>query len=430
MKIALINIQKIGDNKDYNGGFGTTFQVGKSFLARVLKGIRLSGEHFPLMTYGYLAAIFKKNGHEVVVLTNKLPVGFDLVIMHCSLVRHNLEINFLKQIREKTKTKIGVIGPFASVKPELFLKYVDFIIAGEPEEAAFKIKNPDSLSGIVESKPVMDLDSLPFPDWSVFPIEKFGYKPTITKKPFTFIQGSRSCAHICDYCPYKVFGPYRERSAKNVLEEIEQLVKQYNIRGFMFRDPCFSLNRKRTIAIVEGIIKRKIKIQWGCETRLDSLDPELLDLMYKSGFRAVKVGIESTNPEILKMQKRKPIEVAHQEEIIKLCHKKGIRVIAFYIIGLESDTRGSILETIKYAKKLNTDFANFTICTPIPGTDYYEQIKDRIYEKDWEKFDNFHPVFRHNNITAAQLRSFQEKAIVSYYMRPKFIFQHLIRKLR
>ena len=198
----------------------------------------------------------------------------------------------------------------------------------------------------------------------------------------------------------------------------------------MFRDPCFSLNRKRTIEIAEGIIKSKIKIEWGCETRLDALDPELLDLMYESGFRAVKVGIESTNLEILKQQKRKPIEVAYQEKIIKLCQSKGIRVIAFYIIGLEGDTKRSIVETVRYAKRLNTDFANFTICTPIPGTEYYEQIKDRISEKDWEKFDNFHSVFKHNNLSAHELRNFQEKAIVSYYMRPKFILKHLMRKLR
>ena len=86
--------------------------------------------------------------------------------------------------------------------------------------------------------------------------------------------------------------------------------------------------------------------------------------------------------------------------------------------------------TIKYAKKLNTDFANFTICTPIPGTEYYEQIKDRIYENNWEKFDNFNPVFKHNNLSAGELRRFQEYALVSYYVRPKFILKHIMRKLR
>jgi len=430
MKIALINIQIKGDNKDYNAGFGTTFQVGNSLAARILKKIRLSGEEFPLISYGYLAAIFKKNGHIVKIFTNEIPDGFDLAIMHCSLIRNKLEVDFLRRIREKTNIKIGLIGPFPSVKPELFLNYADFIISGEPEDASSKIKDQYSLSGIIESRPVMDLDALPFPDWSVFPVKKFGYRPTITRRPFIFLQSSRSCSYVCNYCPYKVFGPYRERSPGNVIEEIEHIVKKYGIRGFMFRDPCFSLNKKRAIDIAEGIIKKGINVEWGCETRLDNLDPELLELMFKSGLRAIKVGIESASSDILRKQNRKPVGLSHQEKIIQFCRKRGIRVIAFYIIGLEGDTRQSIMDTVKYAKRLNTDFANFTICTPIPGTEYYEQVKNRIYEKDWEKFDNFHSVFKHANISGDDLRSLQEKAIVSYYARPKYILEYLIRKLR
>jgi radical SAM superfamily enzyme YgiQ (UPF0313 family) len=105
-------------------------------------------------------------------------------------------------------------------------------------------------------------------------------------------------------------------------------------------------------------------------------------------------------------------------------------VLALYQLGLEEDTKESILKTIAYAKKLNTDFANFTICTPIPGTEYYEEIKERIYEKDWEKFNNFYPVFEHKNLSAQELLSLQEKAIVSYYIRPKLIFRHLLRSLK
>lgn len=430
MKICLLNIQKEGDNKDYNGGFGTTFQVGKSFLARLLEKKRYGGEYFPLMSYGYLAAIFKKNGHTVDVLTNEVPKDSDLVIIQCSLVRHNLELDFIRRIKKETNAKIGLIGPFVSVKPEIFLNYADFIIQGEPEEAALKMKDEKIPKGIVKSNPVMNLDTLPFPDWSVFPIEKFSYKPIITKKPFTFIQGSRGCVYTCNYCPYKVFGFYRERSVNSVIDEIEYLVKNYNIKGLMFRDPCFSLNKKRVAEIAYEIIKRGIKIEWGCETRLDKLDEELLKVLYKSGLRAIKVGVESVDSEILKSQKRKPIDMNHQERIIKFCDKIGIKVIAFYLIGLENDTKESIRNTIKYAKKLNTDFVNFTICTPIPGTEYFEQIKDKIYEKDWEKFDNFHPVFKHKNLSTEDLRKFQENAIVYYYIRPRFILKYIMRKLK
>lgn len=430
MKITLLNIQKPGDNKDYNSGFGTTFRVGDSFLARLLEKKRSSEECFPLLSYGYLAGIFKKNGHIVNVLTNEAPKDSDLVIIQCSLIRHNLEIEFIKRIRSETNSKIGLVGPFVSVRPDIFKDYADFIIQGEPEETAFKMSNGHIPEGIIKSNPIINLDSLPFPDWSIFPIESFSYKTLLPKKPFTFIQSGRGCVYTCNYCPYKVFGLYRERTVGNVIDEIESLVEKYNVESLMFRDPCFSFNKKRTVDIANGILKKGIKIEWGCETRLDNLDKSLLDLLYKSGLRVIKVGIESLESNILKRLKRKPIETEHQEQIIKFCSKKGIKVVAFYIIGLEDDTEKSIRKTIKYAKRLNTDFANFTMCTPIPGTEYYEQIKDRIYEKDWEKFDNFHPVFRHNNLSADELRELQEDAIVSYYIRPKLIFKHLARKLR
>lgn len=430
MKITLLNIQKAGDNKDYNGGFGTTFQVGSSFFAKILEKKRASCEFLPLMSYGYLASIFRKNGHTVEVLTNEIPKDANLIIIQCSLVRHNLEIDFIKRIKENTTSKIGLVGPFPSVKSDSFSAYVDFIIQGEPEDIAFKITDKYIPEGVVKSNPIIDLDSIPFPAWDVFPIEHFSYLTLFPKKPFIFIQGSRGCVYGCNYCPYKVFGLYRERSVENVLAEIESLIEKYGIKSLMFRDPCFSFNKKRAALIADEIIKRRIKIEWGCETRLDSLDIGLLDLLYSSGLRAIKVGIESVDSNILKLQKRKHIEKEHQEKIIKYCDRKGIKIVAFYIIGLENDTRESIERTIRYAKKLNTDFANFTICTPIPGTEYYEQIKDRIYETNWENFDNFHPVFKHKNLAADELRKLQEHAIVSYYIRPKFVFKHFLRKLR
>lgn len=430
MKITLLNIENTGDNKDYNGGFGTTFQVGNSLGAKFIERLRFSGECIPLISYGQLAGIFKQNGHTVNVMTNEIPRDSDLVIIQCSLIRHKLEIDFIKRIRRETASKIGLIGPFVSVRPDIFANYANFIIKGEPEDVALGIKDSHIPEGVIESHPIMDLDSLPFPDWSVFTIEKFSFKPTIMRRPFTFIQTGRGCVYSCNYCPYKVFGLHRERSPQNIVDEIKHLVEKYNIQGLMFRDPCFTFNRDRAVEIAIKITERNIDIEWGCETRLDRLDIELLELLYKSGLRTLKVGIESAEPAILKQQKRKSVDISHQEKILRYCDKKGIRVGAFYILGFEEDTKASIMKTIKFAKELNTDFASFTICTPIPGTDYYEQKKSEIFEEDWEKFDNFHSVFKHKNLTPEELRKLQEFAIVSYYLRPRFILKHLIRGLK
>lgn len=428
MKVALLNIFEQGDNKDYNGGFGTTFQVGNSFLSKVLQKVRSKGEYFPIVSYGYLAAILKQNGHEVKYVENKVPKGFDLVIMHVSPIRHNKEIQFLKKIRKNRKVKVGLTGPFASVKPELFKKYSDFIIVGEPEQVVATIKDGHIPKGVVKSEAIQDLDTLPYPDWSIFEHEKFSYSPIIPETPFTFILSSRGCAYGCPYCPYKVFGQYRCRDPIKVVDEIEHLQKTYGVKGIMFRDPMFSLNPEKTKVMAREIIKRKIKIKWGCETRLDKLDPKFLDLLYKSGLRAVKVGIESSQEDILQKAGRKPIAKQHQEKIIKYCDKKGIKVIGFFILGLPDDTEETIKQTIAYSRKLNPDFANFTICTPIPGTPFYESMKPRLISKNWEDYDNFHVVFKHKNLSKERLLELQEKAITGYYFRPKYILSFIRRK--
>lgn len=429
MKITLLSIQEPGDNKDYNGGFGTTWKIGDSFLSKILEKMRSKGEYFPLVSYGYLAAILKRNGHEVEYVENEVPKDSDLVILQGSPIRYNGEVELLKKIKKETKSKIGIVGPFASVKPELFEKYCDFVIIGEPEQAIINIKGGNIPQGLVKSESVLDLDTLPYPDWGIFSFEKFSYYPIIPKKPFTFIISSKGCPYTCSYCPYKVFGMYRARDPIKVVDEIEYLQTKYGIKGLMFRDPMFSLDPERTKTMAKEIIKRGIKIEWGCETRPDKLNKELLDLLFDSGLRAIKVGIESINRKILEKAGRKPIEIEYQEEIIKYCDKKGIRVIAFYIIGLPDDTEETVKRTIKYSKKLNTDFANFTLCTPIPGTQFFEQIKNDLITDNWEDFDNFHVVFKHKNLTKEKLLKLQEKAITSYYFRPRYMLKHVWRKL-
>ena len=146
--------------------------------------------------------------------------------------------------------------------------------------------------------------------------------------------------------------------------------------------------------------------------------------MYKAGFRVIKLGIESASLEVLRKSKRLPVELEYQESIIEHCDKIGMKLVGFYIIGLENDTHETVRATITYAKKLNTDFANFTICTPIPGTEFYEIIKDKIFTDNYDLYDNFHPPFRHKNLSTQDIVKYQEKAFVSYYLRPRYFYKY------
>lgn len=428
MKVAFLDVES--DKKiyrDYNGGYGTSFQVGASFLGKMLTYMRTNKEKFPYMPYAYGATIFKQGGHDVSVETNTLPDA-DLVIMHASMPNHSHEIKYLRKLKEEN-IPVGIIGPFASSRPELFAD-ASFIVMNDSESIMKDIANTGIIpQGQVYSPPLENLDELPYPDWSLFPINEYSYSPIINKKPFTFVLSSRGCSYGCNYCPYISASnngrKFRKRSVNNIIGELKYLTEKFGIKGVQFRDPIFTLDLKRIEELCTAIITAGINLEMGCETRSDRLNGDLLDLMYKAGFRALKLGIESASPEILRKSKRLPIELEHQEYIIRHCKKIGIKVIGFYIIGLEKDTPETVKSTMAYAKLLNTDFANFTLCTPIPGTEFYEKIKDQIYDHNFDHYDNFHQVFRHENLTEKEILQFREKAFVSYYFRPRYISQFL-----
>jgi len=430
MKISILDTKNTSPNliyKDWAGGFGTKFTIGNSLRAKAIEYAKKKSAVLPVPIIGYITAIFRKYNHEVSIDFNKVPEA-DLVIMHSSLVAHKAELKLAKKIKQNSNAKLGFIGPLASVKPELY-SIADFIIKGEPEDAITEIAKTGKIpEGVVNSR-LIPLDELPFPDWEGFNIKKYSYYPALKKAPVLPVLSSRGCPYICNYCPYKVGYKWRIRSAKNVVDEIEYLIERYNIKGVCFRDAIFTFDRRRMLEFAEEIKKRNIKIDWACETHLNHLDKELIDTLYESGMRSINVGIETLNDEILKGVKRKPINIKHQEEIINYCDKKGIHITAFYIIGLPNDTIKSIKNTIEYAKRLNTHVASFTVTTPFPGTEFYEQVKDRIYDHNWENHCGFLPVYKHDKLSKRDILKLKEYAFTSYYFRPRYILNFIRRML-
>ena len=137
---------------------------------------------------------------------------------------------------------------------------------------------------------------------------------------------------------------------------------------FIFRDPVFSINRKHTIIFCNELISRKINIKFVIETHLRILDTELIKLLKKAGLRAAKVGVESADQEVLKEVNRFTIKKDNQYLKIRELEDNKILISAMFIIGFPTDNEKTIMNTINYAKKLNTTFAQFSVWTPYPET--------------------------------------------------------------
>ena len=205
--------------------------------------------------------------------------------------------------------------------------------------------------------------------------------------------------------------------------------KTLSVSSFQFRDPVFTINKKYTKELCDKIINSKYKFTFAAEFHLKDIDYELALKLKQAGLKIAFVGIESSSSEVLLNAKRTTISNDKQAEKINLLEKFGIKVKAMYIFGLPTDDMTTISNTIKYALKLNTFFAQFSVFTPYPGTPAYEDFKENINEIKLENFNQWNLVFKHEKLTSKEIRSLLGKAYSKYYTNIKWLFKHNFRLL-
>jgi anaerobic magnesium-protoporphyrin IX monomethyl ester cyclase len=380
----------------------------------------------PSVQLAYLAAIAADAGHEVVFTTGEPVVG-DVAVVLSSLVDHRHEAAWAADMRAKG-IPVGFVGLAASKMPELFEGHADFIIRGEPEEAFGRLMRGERLSGVCSSAEPKELDDLPFPRWDLLVPNRrlLGLPGSVRPLHGGFpLLASRSCPEFCTYCPHRILSTYRVRSVRSIADELQSLCEQYNEPYVIFRDPLFTQDRERVIALCQTIENRGLTMRFECETRLDRLDAPLLDRMYGAGLRAMSFGVESLSPATLKKVGRRPIPAEHQQDVVGHTRKLGIVTAAFYVFGFLEDDWESIGATIDYAAALGSTFAQFKLLTPYPGTPLWKQMASRVYETDWERFDGFTPTFTHPNLTAQELKFLLGAAYTRFYMRPSWLETYL-----
>jgi len=408
------------------GGYGSRLEP-FSRVTTVISFIKQQFHDLPSVHMAYVAAILARGGHDVTWTRGALAEG-DVALVLSSLVDYRNETAWADQMRARG-VRVGFIGITASKLPQLFQDHCDFILNGEPEAAAMRLAHGEPLDGIVRSDEINDLDSLPFPRWDLVTGNQ-GVKQGLawSTRPMGGgfpLLASRGCPEFCTYCPHRILAGYRARSMANIADELERLCDQVRRPYVVFRDPLFTEQRDRCLALCDEIQARGLTLRFEAETRLDRLDTPLLDRLYAAGFRAMSFGVESLDPKTLKKSGRRPIPPAHQRTIIEYCRKKGIVTAAFYVLGFLQDDWSSIAATIDYATELGSTFAQFKILTPYPGTPMFKQIEPLLVETDWERFDGYTPTFQHPNLSESELRFLLGAAYTRFYMRPSYLANFL-----
>lgn len=419
-----LKIDNKNANRDHTGGFGSYMEA-TGLFGQLVSKMKSHFIQLPIMSFGFCSSLLKSKGYECNFYENGNIKGEDIIIIASSMHCYEYEVKLAKELKERfVNSKVGFYGPFSITNPEFFNETADFIIGGELESSLLAFFDDEhEFSGILNYGIVKDFDSLPPPDWSGMPLHNYSYFPMLGKKPFLPIQSTRGCSFNCDFCPYMVSQTkiFRRRSPENVVDEIERNITHYKTKSVLFRDICFTLNKKHSAAICREIIARDISIEWGCETRLDCLDTELIDLMCEAGMKGMNIGIEAASNEILKISGKKNPEIEVQERIVSYLLEKGVHINAFYMLGLEDDTPDSMNDTINYAKRLGTPGAQFCVTTPFPGTKTYEKMQSKLITKDFRRFTEYKPVMEIKGSTINEIEKIHGKAYRSFYLNWKWL---------
>ncbi len=373
---------------------------------------------FPPLGITFLASSLLTAGHEVQVLdctfmakpdalAKALEAKADVVGIYCMVTMLEDCLWLARQLRPGTGL-LMVGGPLPTCDPFAFVRDFDVVVRGEGEVTVLELLQAYSTGADFSAIPgitmlrktnldgkvaeesistpdrpfIKDLDSLPFPARQLLPNQsyiqfgkkKYGYS-------ITTVMSTRGCPYECEFCSNVIFGgSYRERSAVNIVNEVEQALA-FGYDRISFADDVFTLRKKRVLEVCAEIKKRDLHFYWECLARVDSLDDATYVEMYRAGCRRVYFGIESGDDTVLKLMNKK-ITAQEAYHAAVAAHQAGLEVGAFFILFYPGETNQTVLNTLHFTTTLPLDYLGLTMPYPLPGTKLYERVRGQI-KREW-----------------------------------------------
>jgi radical SAM superfamily enzyme YgiQ (UPF0313 family) len=218
---------------------------------------------------------------------------------------------------------------------------------------------------------------------------------------------------------------FRGRSPKNVVDELEWLKNEYGAEGISFHDDTLTLDKKRIVDICDELIARKINLPWGCQTRVDTVSPEILAKMHKAGCNEVSFGVESGCQRILDAVHKK-FELTQAEKAIKWAKKEGLFVAVSTIIGYPGETKESMQLTSELMQRIEPDDAWLCIATPYPGTELRALVEKAGWKmtNDWTKYNTMNAIFEIPGLPSEEFTKTREDFYRKLYT-PKYVARQI-----
>lgn len=415
----------------------------------------------------YAASVARKGGADVALWDAPvLEISFEavvdeithfspqIIVQNTSTASFDHDIKLAQLLKRKKDWLLVMVGPHVTALAREVMKrvpQVDIIALGEYDETIADIaSHSDDLTkvkGIVFRKDgdvigtkarelIKDLDRLPYPAWDL--VEMHRYWESMfpkRKRPAATVMTSRGCNFSCSFClyPQVLFRQkLRLRDLNCVIDEMAWLKTEFGARFFYFEDDNFTASWRRVEEFCRLLLERKLNISWGCLSRTDRVKEERIKLMKESGCFLIKYGVESGVQTTLDaIDKGKILEdIVHAFAVTK---KVGIMTHATVMIGAPDETKETIRETRRFVRKLGPDSAQFSICTPLPGTKFWEECitKGWLSYDRWEDFDGVTGgVLNYPGLSKSEIREAVQDSYLNYYSSMPHIKQRIKRMIQ
>lgn len=418
------------------------------------------GSKLPPLGLCSLAAYARSKGHQV-LLIDALNLGLSLDEVAARVkqfaprfVGITATTSFIEsahdcatRVKEQCPDVVTIIGGahVSAIPIQTMNEFAQFDLGviGEGEVTLLALmengtQNCDSIDGIVfrgADGPVLtkrrdligDLDQLPYPALDL--LEGFPklYEPTVnnySEKPVLHMVTSRGCPFSCTFCAQSVYGHrVRAFSPQYVVRLIKQYQEQYGIREVGFYDDLFSYKKQRLAAFVEELERANVRIKWSCESRIDTINDEILGTMKRSGCWQISYGIESGSQRLLDYYNKK-ITVAEIEKAVYLTHKWGIRARGYLILGSPPETPESIAETKALVRRLPLDNLHISFFTPIPGSKAFADMFENEQMMSWKEMDLYRVSHTPSGVSPDDLQRAAKAIYRELYFQPKILLQY------
>ncbi|UCH04895.1 MAG: radical SAM protein [Candidatus Thorarchaeota archaeon] len=281
------------------------------------------------------------------------------------------------------------------------------------------VRNPDMPH-------IQVLDNLPFPAYDLIGLRQY----FAGNFPWATMITSRGCPYKCVFCSSsRIVGKrWRGRSPTNVVEEVEMLQQEYGVKEIEFLDDLFTFDKERVRELCRLLCHKGTSFGWTCSTRADVMAryPDMARWLRAAGCHTVYIGAESGNQRILNIMK-KGILVDDVVKSVRILKREGLGVILSFVIGTPSETKQEMDETIDLACRLDPDLAQFTVCTPYPGTPLFDEAKRNgwLVSEEWSRYSVLDPVMQLPGIEKRDIKNCLHRAYLRFYTRVGFLWKHL-----